>query len=214
MVKVEYDAFRFQYITHENERMSYLDGATAALQGGCRWIQLRMKDAKRSEVLTVGKELRKACKEHNAILIIDDLVDVCWQLKADGVHLGKDDMSVEDARGILGQDFIIGATCHDAEEIGVAEEDWADYAGVGPFRHTETKKKLNTVLGLDGYKKIYQDCWNSGATMAKVAIGGITADDVREIMKTGMDGIAVSGEILNAADPVEKTREILKQFER
>ena len=214
MVKVDYDAFRFQFITHDNGKIGYLDGAKAALQGGCRWIQLRMKGATRNEILAVGKELKKLCKEHNAILIIDDKVEICYEPKADGVHLGKNDMRVEDARSILGTNYIIGATCHDADEIAQADEDWADYAGVGPFKFTTTKEKLNTVIGLDGYKKIYKDCWESGATLPKVAIGGITADDVPSILATGMDGVAVSGEILNAHDPVEKTREILKKFER
>lgn len=213
MVKVDYDAFRFQFITHKNDKIGYIEGAEAALQGGCRWIQLRMKDANRNEIIEAGKKLKKLCKDHNAILIIDDKVEICWQLKADGVHLGKNDMSVEDARGLLGANYIIGATCHDADEIAKAEEDWADYAGVGPYKFTTTKQKLNTTLGIEGYKKIYKDCWNSGATMAKIAIGGITADDVQPIMETGMDGIAVSGEIINANDPVEKTKEILRKLE-
>ncbi len=214
MIKVPYDVFRFQYITHENERMTYLDGARAALAGGCRWIQLRMKHAKRKEMIEVGRILRKECKEHGAMLIIDDRVEICYELRADGVHLGKDDMKPEDARDLLGNDCIIGVTCHSQEEIAEAQYNWADYAGVGPFRHTTTKEKLNTVLGLEGYERIHRECWKAGSTLAKVAIGGITASDIRPIMRTGMDGVAISGEILNASDPVGKTREILEQLEK
>lgn len=214
MIKVPYDAFRFQFITHENDRMSYLDGARAALAGGCRWIQLRMKRARRRELLEVGRVLVKECRDCGAVLIIDDRVEICYELRAHGVHLGKDDMSLEDARDLLGNDCIIGATCHSQQEIADAQYNWADYVGVGPFRHTTTKEKLNSVLGLQGYERIYRECWNAGTTLAKVAIGGITVQDVRPIMRTGMDGIAVSGEILNAADPVAKTREFLRQLEK
>ncbi len=213
MRQVEWDKFRFQFITHETETMSYLDGARAALSGGCRWIQLRMKNAKRRDVVEVGKILRKECAEAGAILIVDDHVEVCYTIHADGVHLGKDDMNLEDARDLLGGDAIIGATCHTVKELEDAEYNWADYAGVGPFRFTTTKEKLNPeLLGLEGYKRIYEEAYRAGVNIPKVAIGGITVEDVRPIMATGMDGVAISGEIVRASDPVAKTREIVELF--
>lgn len=213
MRKVEWDSFRFQFITHENDRMTYLDGARAALAGGCRWIQLRMKNAKRKEVVELGKVLKKECVEKGAYLIIDDMVEVCYALKADGVHLGKDDMKLEDARDLLGVDAIIGATCHDVEDLKNAEYNWADYAGVGPFRFTSTKEKLNPdLLGLEGYERICKESIWAGVTLPKVAIGGIRDEDVRPIMATGMDGVAISGEIINASDPVKKTHEIIERL--
>lgn len=213
MRKVEWDSFRFQFITHENDKISYLEGARAALAGGCKWIQLRMKGAKRRDVVAVGKILKKECMAVGAYLIIDDYVEVCYAVKADGVHLGKDDMKLMDARDLLGGDAIIGATCHDVSELKDAEYNWADYAGVGPFRFTTTKEKLNPeLIGLDGYKKICKDTIWAGIGIPKVAIGGITCEDVRGIMATGMDGVAISGEIINANDPVEKTKEILEKL--
>lgn len=212
MLKVETNQFRLQYITHCNERFSYIEGAEMALEGGCRWIQLRMKKSSRDEILSVARHLKQKCKEKNAIFLIDDHVDICSRVKADGVHLGKNDMSIYDARSFLGEGFIIGATCHDVDEIEDAYCDGADYAGVGPFRFTTTKENLNTVLGIEGYQRIVKECWQRGLSLPLTAIGGIETNHIAEILKTGMDSIAISGTILNAENPIEQTKKIISQW--
>ena len=99
-----------QFITHQTERYSYLESARMALEGGCKWIQLRMKDAPLEEVEAVALQLKPLCKEHEAILILDDHVELAKKLEVDGVHLGKKDMPIDQARQILGEAFIIGGT--------------------------------------------------------------------------------------------------------
>ena len=92
-----------QFITHYNERYSYLDSVRIALEGGCRWIQLRMKDSSPEEILPIAEKALAMCREHNATFIIDDHVELAKQIKADGVHLGKLDMPIAEARRILGK---------------------------------------------------------------------------------------------------------------
>ena len=110
-----------QFITHQTERYSYLESARMALEGGCKWIQLRMKDAPLEEVETVALQLKPLCKEYEAILILDDHVELAKKLEVDGVHLGKKDMPIDQARQILGEAFIIGGT---PESFGWAEFLW------------------------------------------------------------------------------------------
>ena len=143
-----------QFITHYTERYSYLDSARMALEGGCRWIQLRMKDAGKEEILPIATEIRKLCNDCGAIFIIDDHVELVREIRADGVHLGKNDMPVAEARRILGDEYIIGGTANTYEDVKKHWLDGVNYIGCGPFRYTTTKQKLSPILGLEGYKEI------------------------------------------------------------
>ena len=143
-----------QFITHYNERYSYLDSVRIAREGGCRWIQLRMKDSSPEEILPIAEKALAMCREHNATFIIDDHVELAKQIKADGVHLGKLDMPIAEARRILGKDFLIGGTTNTFEDVLAHHKSGADYIGCGPFRFTTTKKNLSPVLGLEGYRHI------------------------------------------------------------
>ena len=108
---------KLQFITHFNENYSYLDSARMALNGGCKWIQLRMKNASEKDWLHIGKEIEYLCRINNATFILDDRVDLVKILHADGVHLGKNDMPIDHARKYLGKDFIIGGTANTFEDI-------------------------------------------------------------------------------------------------
>ena len=195
-----------QFITHTNTRfLSESEGAAEALRGGCRWIQLRMKHASEEEIIAEGLQLRKLCDRFGATLILDDHVNLVDETGADGVHLGKNDMPVAEARAILGPDKIIGATANSFADIKAAASAGADYIGLGPFRFTTTKENLSTILGLEGYSTIMQQCREAGITIPVVAIGGITTDDIAALRETGVNGVAVSGAILNAEDPAAET---------
>lgn len=199
-----------QFITHFTDRYSYYDSARMALEGGCRWIQLRMKDATPEEVRTEAVRVQALCKEYGATFIIDDQVELVKELHADGVHLGKKDMPIAEARQILGKDFIIGGTANTFEDVQMHYQAGADYIGCGPFRFTTTKKNLSPILGLDGYSSIVSQMKAAGINLPIVAIGGITYDDIPTIMQTGVTGIALSGTILRADNPVDETRRILE----
>lgn len=199
-----------QFITHFTDRYSYYDSARMALEGGCRWIQLRMKDATPEEVRTEAIRVQALCKEYGATFIINDQVELVKELHADGVHLGKKDMPIAEARQILGKDFIIGGTANTFEDVQMHYQAGADYIGCGPFRFTTTKKNLSPILGLDGYSSIVSQMKAAGINLPIVAIGGITYDDIPAIMQTGVTGIALSGTILRADNPVDETHRILE----
>ena len=200
-----------QFITHETGSIGYVEGARMALEGGCKWIQLRMKDASDDEVRQAAAEIQPMCKEPEAVFLLDDRVELAKELHADGVHLGKNDMPIDEARRILGEEYIIGGTANTFEDIQRIAAQGADYIGCGPFRFTTTKKNLAPVLGIEGYRDIIAKMRNAGINIPMVAIGGITPDDIDEILATGVQGIAVSGTVLNADDPVAMMKSLLLQ---
>lgn len=202
-----------QFITHVNNRFrTPADGAEAALHGGCKWIQLRMKGVPEADVIAEGRRLRKLCNEFGARLILDDHVALVGPVGADGVHLGKTDMPVAEARRILGSKAIIGATANTFDDIARAARAGADYIGLGPFRFTTTKERLSPTLGLESYRTIMSRMRDEGIGLPVVAIGGITPDDVGGIMATGVSGIAISGAILNADNPILETQLFLQKL--
>ena len=200
---------KLQFITHFTDKYSYFDSAMIALEGGCRWIQLRMKDADEAEVERVARLILPECRRRGAVFIIDDNVDVAKRIGSDGVHLGKNDMPVSDARNILGNGFIIGGTANTIDDIRRLALQGADYIGCGPFRFTTTKKNLAPMLGVEGYRNISSQMKNEGIMLPIVAIGGITSDVVPQIMSCGVTGIALSGSVLRAENPVDEMKKIV-----
>ena len=198
-----------QFITHQNDCIGYAEGAKMALEGGCKWIQLRMKDATDDEVRSVAAEIQPLCKQNEAIFLLDDRVELVRELHADGVHLGKNDMPVDKARRVLGEEFIIGGTANTFEDIERLASQGADYIGCGPFRFATTKKNLAPVLGIEGYRDIIENMRRAGIDIPVVAIGGITASDIDDILATGVKGIAVSGSVLTAENPVAMMRTLI-----
>ncbi len=203
------NAVGVQFITHYTERYSYLESAAAALEGGCRWVQLRMKDASENEIIETAVQVRKLCDKYGAVFILDDHVELVQRVGADGVHLGLKDMPISTARQILGSDFIIGGTANTFADVQAHATAGADYIGCGPYRFTTTKKNLSPVLGLEGYRNIVRQMHISGITLPLIAIGGIGWEDIPELMDCGVSGIALSGSILRAADPVVQMRKIV-----
>ena len=199
-----------QFITHSNNRYGYVDGARLAPEGGCRWVQLRMKEATEAEFMAAAAEIGRLCKEHGATFVLDDHVEWVEKTGADGVHLGKNDMPIDEARKILGSDKIIGGTANTFEDVERLYRQGADYIGCGPFRFTTTKKNLSPVLGLEGYQHIVDQMKSHGINLPIVAIGGILESDIKSILATGVSGIAVSGGILNAENPAEEMQRFLK----
>lgn len=203
-----------QFISHFTDRYSYLDSIRMALDGGCRWVQLRMKDASDDEMRPIALQAQALCKAHGATFIIDDHVALVKELRADGVHLGKKDMPITEAREILGSDYIIGGTANTLDDVRAHYRNGANYIGCGPFRFTTTKKGLSPVLGIEGYKSIVSGMKAEGIDLPIVAIGGITAEDIPDIMATGVTGIALSGTVLRADDPVKEMKRLLEVIEK
>lgn len=208
------EQFRLQLITNGDTVDETVAGAMKALAGGCRWIQVRMKDSPLSDVEEAVSRLSAKCREHDAVLLVDDHVELAARLDCiHGVHIGKNDMPVTEARRLLGPGKIIGATANTFADLEKAVADGADYVGVGPFRFTTTKKNLSPVLGLQGYTEIIAECASRGLTVPVVAIGGIELPDVFAIISAGVNGVAVSGTILRAENPAAMTSRLVETLE-
>ena len=202
--------YKLQFITHYNDRYSYIDSARIALEGGCRWIQLRMKDAEEALFEETALIIQELCRSYNATFIIDDNVLLTKKIKADGVHLGKNDMPIAEARKILGNEFIIGGTVNTFDDaLYHLQGATPNYLGCGPFRFTSTKKNLASILGYEGYKLIIKQMHDNNIHIPLIAIGGICKNDIPQLLQNGVSGIALSGSILNAPDPIKEMSEIV-----
>ena len=187
---------RLQYITASPEQ------AEVACRAGVDWVQLRVKNRSDDDWKALALETLAVCRQYNAQLIINDHVVLAGELGADGVHVGKEDLPVAEARRLLGPSMIIGGTANTLEDIRGHHAAGADYIGLGPYRFTTTKEKLSPILGLEGYRTLLGACALEGLSLPIIAIGGIEVEDVPAILQQGVHGIAVSAAI---------TRQTVKQ---
>lgn len=202
-----------QFITHSEDKVLVVEQVKEALAGGCQWIQLRMKTVSDDDIRQVVEQIKPMCAKQEAFLIIDDRVDLCKELGLNGVHLGKMDMLPSKARIELGGGPVIGVTANTIDDVIAVRSLDIDYIGIGPFRHTETKKNLAPILGIEGIKAIIEKMKEMEIDIPTVAIGGIKTDDVDAIMHTGVNGIAVSGAIADANNIVDETRKFIQLLE-
>jgi thiamine-phosphate pyrophosphorylase len=200
-----------QYISQGRTAQEHLENIENACKSGCSWVQLRLKDEDIATHLDTAIQCRNICDQYDAIMIVNDNVSVAKAALADGIHLGLSDMNPREARKILGDNFIIGGTANTLENCIQHIEDNVDYIGLGPYRHTVTKKKLSPVLGIEGYKNILIQLKNKNEAIPIVAIGGITEKDITILMQTGVSGIAVSGELTKQKN-LEKKVETIKKL--
>jgi len=184
---------KLQYISQGESAEEQLYNIHEALDNGCDWIQMRFKNQKTKKAFALAEAVKFLCEEYLANFIINDNVHLAKQVNADGVHLGLSDMDISEARAILGRTKIIGATANTFEDIARQTNNGCDYIGLGPFQFTRTKDKLSPILGLEGYSSIITQMKQAQIEMPIYAIGGITLEDVNNLMTTGIHGIAVSG---------------------
>ncbi len=199
---------RLHYITQEIPGISHANLAADACEGGVRWVQLRIKNKTQADMFAIALETQAICRKWGATFIINDHVALAKEIKADGVHLGKQDMHPSEARKIVGDNFIIGGTANTFEDIQWLNAAGVDYIGLGPFRFTTTKEKLSPVLGLKGFAEIVDQCRNKGITAPIIAIGGLLPEDVHPLLQMGIHGIAVANAIANA----ENKKKVIGDF--
>ncbi|HEY4061627.1 MAG TPA: thiamine phosphate synthase [Puia sp.] len=200
------------FLTMDEGPIGHLQQVEAACQAGIRWIQLRMKQADDDEVRETALAAKKICDDRDCVLIINDRVEIAAEVKAHGVHLGKQDMSVRVARRRLGDGFIIGGTANTLEDIREHFRQSADYIGLGPYRYTTTKKNLSPVLGLEGYLSIMSRLRKEGIPIPVVAIGGIRMEDAAPLLEAGLQGIAFSGLLVHAGDRQAMVRSLEEEI--
>ena len=174
-----------------------------------------MKGAEEQQLLDAALTVQRLCREYGATFIIDDNVAIAKRIGADGVHLGKNDMPIAEARTLLGEGFIIGATVNTFDDIAqLLKSATPDYFGCGPYRFTSTKSNLAPTLGIEGYRDIVQLMRHNGIDIPLVAIGGIGSNDIASLAECGVDGIALSSSIIDASHPTEQMREIVDLINR
>ncbi len=183
---------KLHYISQGNTPEMHLENIQNACSAGAELVQLRLKNVGKTILLNTAQKAREITTHFQTRLIINDHYKIAKMVKADGVHLGKKDASPALVRAYLGKMYCIGGTANTFEDCKNLIQKNVDYIGLGPFRFTETKTNLSPVLGLEGYNTIV----NTLKTETPIlAIGGITTNDIQEILNTGVHGIAISGAI-------------------
>lgn len=184
-----------------------IDCVREALEGGVTLVQYRAKTASSAEMYAEALQLKALCDSFNVPLIINDRLDIAMAVGAAGVHLGQDDLPCAAARRILGEDYLIGVSAHNPAEAKAALQSGADYLGCGAVFGTATKADVKK-LGTDGLAAI---CKAKGLPV--VGIGGVTADNYREVRAAGADGAAIVSGILAQPDIRTTVRAIAKVSE-
>lgn len=203
---------RLQYITQDYDQGSHSLLCLEACQAGVKWVQLRMKNVSDDEYLKVARLCRKITSDHEAILIINDRLDIALEVGADGVHLGQTDMSTAEARGKVPEGFIIGGTANTLEQIIEHHENGVDYVGVGPNRFTSTKDNLSPILGLEGYQTLINQLEERNIPIPVIAIGGILEEDIAPLRENGVYGVAIAGLITTSIEKKELIEALQKQL--
>ena len=198
---------KLHYITQGETPEEHLKNIQNACLYGVELVQLRLKGVSEKIVLEIAKKAREITSHFQTRLIINDYYKIAKQVNADGVHLGKGDTPVKVAREFLGPHFIIGGTANTLEDCEALIKEKIDYIGLGPYKFTKTKKVLSPVLGKNGIAGIVDVL---KTTTPIIAIGGITLDDVSEILEMGINGIATAGEITKDFNNIKQFNQFLK----
>jgi thiamine-phosphate diphosphorylase len=182
---------------------SHIEVAEAAIAGGATVVQYRDKTSTSRAMYEYALRLRELTTKRNVMFIVNDRVDIALAVKANGVHLGQDDMAIGVAREIMGNEYIIGISATCFEEAIEAADKGADYVGVGPIFLTGSKDDASEPIGLDELKRV-----RKALSIPIVAIGGISIDNSESVVKAGADGIAVISAIASAPDMIKAARDL------
>jgi len=197
---------RLQFLTLDAAPRAHREQARAALEGGVRWIQLRAKHLPPDIWVAEAVAIAELCRDFGAVFVVNDSPEVALRAEADGVHLGGDDASPAAARALLGEFAIVGVTLNEPAHVARFAGVRVDYAGVGPFRHTLSKQKLAAVHSPESLAGLIA----VAAPLPCFAIGGVTATDWPAVRSLGAHGIAVSGAIALADDPVSAAKTLVE----
>ena len=188
--------------------LSHADQVTQLSEGGARLIQLREKHLAPREFYRQAEAALLVARAHGARIIINDRADIALTLRADGVHLGQDDLPPAAARRLLGPDAVIGFSTHSTVQALAAANMPIDYIAVGPIFPTPSKANPDPIVGLDGLRRIREI-----VGIPLVAIGGITAENAPEVISAGADAVAVISAILAQKMGIQaSTRKLLKRL--
>ena len=178
-------------------------------KAGGGWVQLRDKTASSKDFFELAREFVSLCHQFSLVAIINDRVDIAMLTDADGVHLGQDDLPVEEARKLLGAGKIIGYSTHNLTQALEAQGSSADYVAIGPVFPTVSKQNPDPIVSQEDLKVVRRE-----VTKPLVAIGGITVDNAGPLFDIGIDSVAVIRDLLLADDLAGRVRQYLSIAER
>jgi thiamine-phosphate diphosphorylase len=210
MKKPSLHDFRLYLVTDPifNRGYSVLEQVELALLGGVKIIQIREKKLPVPDYIQLASEALRLTRVNDAFLIINDAIEVAMAVRADGLHLGQEDISIKEARNILGNHTVIGISVKTEDEAVYAEENGADYLAINGVFPTATKEDLGEVVGLEGITRIRRS-----TTLPIVGIGGITLNNCRSVIEAGAHGIAVVTAITMCDNIPQTCRSFLEQIE-
>jgi thiamine-phosphate pyrophosphorylase len=185
------------------KKYTHVEITQMAIRGGAGVIQFRDKLMSTHELIETAKELRRICKKAGVLFIVNDRTDVALVADADGVHLGIEDIPVKEARKLLGKNKIIGGTAHSIKEAEEAQKNSADYIGFGHIYPTLSKHKITPPLGIYELARVVKE-----VKIPVLAIGGIGLNNISEVVKTGVYGVAVIGSVLKNKNPENAVKEL------
>lgn len=200
---------KLYYLTQDLPHLSHEQLVEDACEAGVSYLQLRMKNKMKAEREQIALNVQAICKKTNTTFIINDYVALAKEIGADGVHLGKNDMSPTEARAILGDNKIIGGTANNWDDVQRLAAQKVDYIGLGPFRFTQTKENLSPILGVAGYAEILAQMQKKRINIPIIAIGGILLADTHILREIGVSGIAISSAINLAEDRIVAAKHFL-----
>ncbi|SFZ91621.1 thiamine-phosphate pyrophosphorylase [Flaviramulus basaltis] len=197
---------KLHYISQGNSPKEHLENIQKACTSGAELVQLRLKNISEKKLLKLAKEAREITSHFQTRLIINDHYKIAKEVKADGVHLGKTDASPTIARKHLSTWQIIGGTANTLQDCETLIGKEVDYISLSPFRVTKNKDNLNSALGLSGYTSIIEALKTETPI---IGFGDITIEDVKDILETGVSGIAVSEEITKNFNSIRTFNQLL-----
>ncbi|POY36926.1 thiamine phosphate synthase [Solitalea longa] len=205
---------KFHYLTLDMDNFSHAQQVEMACKAGAKWVQYRTKNKRSTEEwIAEATQLANICDDWGTTLIVCSNVEVVNTVEdAQGVHIEMADISVEEARELLGESKIIGGSAHTFEQIKAVYHSGADYVGLGPYQATTTIKYNVGHLTLDDYASIIERMKAEGIDLPVIAAGGIKPEHVEELMKTGIHGVAVCSAINQAENPEEVYKDIYKRI--
>lgn len=186
--------------------ISHAEQVKRLITGGAKFIQLRDKFATPQEFYESANEALKIARENNVKIIINDRADIAFALKADGVHLGQDDLPPDKARKLLGETVIIGFSTHNLEQVEIACKFPIDYIAIGPVFGTKTKANPDATTGIEMIKRVREII----GEIPLVAIGGITLENYREVLDAGADSVAIISDLISDSENIsQKMRRLI-----
>ena len=188
-------------------RFTHAELAEFAIEGGADTVQFRQKQGTTRELIAMGQSMQAVCEQHEVPLIVNDRADIVLAVGATGAHFGQDDMPVTIGRRILPTETIIGASARTEEKILEAITEGADYIGFGPIYGTTSKSDAETAKGLDRLRRMCDI-----AACPVIAIGGITVQTARAVIRAGAHGIAVISAVCTHAEPTVATQALLNEI--